>query len=86
VPPTETVSTIGAGDNFNAGFVYGLIRYGVTRSEIECGMTEKQWDQLMACASAFSANCCKSLNNSIDEEFADEKKREFLNWSSGEAV
>ena len=70
VPPTETVSTIGAGDNFNAGFVYGLIRYGITRDDIERGFTEQQWDQIMACAQAFSANCCQTLNNSIDAEFA----------------
>ena len=30
VVATSTVSTIGAGDNFNAGFVYGLIKYGIT--------------------------------------------------------
>ena len=70
VPPTETVSTIGAGDNFNAGFVYGLIRYGITRDDIERGFTEQQWDQIMACAQAFSANCCQTLNNSIDADFA----------------
>ena len=70
VPPTETVSTIGAGDNFNAGFVYGLIKYGIIRDDIERGLTEQQWDQLMACAQAFSANCCQTLNNSIDAEFA----------------
>ena len=74
VPPTETVSTIGAGDNFNAGFVYGLIKYGITRSHIDQGLTEQQWDQLMACAQAFSANCCRSLNNSIDDEFAQQIK------------
>ena len=28
VPSTKTVSTIGAGDNFNAGFIYGLIKGG----------------------------------------------------------
>lgn len=70
VPPTETVSTIGAGDNFNAGFVYGLVKYDITREAIEAGLTEQQWDQLMACAQAFSANCCQSLNNSIDTDFA----------------
>ena len=70
VAPTETVSTVGAGDNFNAGFVYGLIKYGITRNDIEAGLSEEQWDQLMACAQAFSANCCKSLNNSIDADFA----------------
>ena len=70
VAPTETVSTVGAGDNFNAGFVYGLIKYGITRNNIEAGLSEEQWDQLIACAQAFSANCCKSLNNSIDADFA----------------
>lgn len=70
VAPTETVSTVGAGDNFNAGFVYGLIKYGITHNDIEAGLSEEQWDQLMACAQAFSANCCKSLNNSIDADFA----------------
>ncbi len=74
VPPTTTVSTIGAGDNFNAGFVYGLIKYGITRNDIETGLTEQQWDQLMACAQAFSANCCQSLSNSIDADFAQKMK------------
>lgn len=70
VLPTKTVSTVGAGDNFNAGFVYGLVKHGITRSDIETGLTEKQWDQLIACAQAFSANCCQSLNNSIEHDFA----------------
>lgn len=74
VLPTETVSTIGAGDNFNAGFVYGLIKYGVTRSDIEVGLSEEQWDKLIASAQAFSANCCKSLGNSIDAAFAEQLK------------
>ena len=67
---TETVSTVGAGDNFNAGIVYGIIKYGITRRNIDEGLTEEQWDKLIACAQAFSANCCRSLNNSIDEDFA----------------
>ena len=70
VPPTETVSTIGAGDNFNAGIVYGIMKYGITRTDIDTGLSEEQWDQLIACAQAFSANSCRSLNNSIDETFA----------------
>ena len=76
VQPTETVSTIGAGDNFNAGFVYGLIKYGITRSDIEVGLSEQQWDQLLASAQAFSANCCRSLNNSVDEAFAQQLKNQ----------
>ena len=69
VAQTETVSTIGAGDNFNAGFVYGLIKYGITRSMIEQGLSEQQWDQVIACAQQFSANVCQSISNSIDRDF-----------------
>ena len=65
----DTVSTIGAGDNFNAGFAYGLIRYGITREQIEHGLSEQQWDQLIACAQQFSAEVCRSLNNSVSQEF-----------------
>ena len=75
---TETVSTIGAGDNFNAGFVYGLIKYGITREMLEAGLSEQQWDQIVEQAQQFSANVCKSIHNSIDMEFADQKRREFL--------
>ena len=66
---TDTVSTIGAGDNFNAGFVYGLIKYGITREDIEAGLSEEQWDHVIGCALLFSANCCKSISNSIDKDF-----------------
>ena len=75
VEKMETLSTIGAGDNFNAGFVYGLIKYGVTREMIVSGLNEATWDQLIACAQQFSANVCKSIDNSVDQKFADEKKR-----------
>ena len=65
----DTVSTIGAGDNFNAGFAYGLIRYNITREQIEQGLTEQQWDQLISCAQQFSAEVCRSINNSVSLEF-----------------
>ena len=77
VTPTETVSTIGAGDNFNAGFVYGLVKNGITREMLETGLAPEQWDALINEASAFSANVCKSIHNSIDQTFADEKRREL---------
>ena len=65
----DTVSTIGAGDNFNAGFAYGLIRYNITREQIEQGLTEQQWDELISCAQQFSAEVCRSINNSVSLEF-----------------
>ena len=77
VAPMETVSTIGAGDNFNAGFVYGLIKYGITREMIEEGVSEEKWDAIIACAQCFSADVCKSLDNYVTREFGDGKKREL---------
>lgn len=77
VTPMETVSTIGAGDNFNAGFVYGMMKAAITREMLESGLSEEQWDQLIDQAQQFSANVCKSIHNSVDQSFADEKKREL---------
>ena len=77
VEKTKTVSTIGAGDNFNAGFVYGLVKYGITREMLEKGLPETQWDQVIADAQAFSVNVCQSIHNSVDLTFADQKKQEL---------
>ena len=71
---TETVSTIGAGDNFNAGFIYGLLKYDVTRRDIERGLTEEQWDRLIGYAQLFSAECCKSIFNYVSSEFGEKMK------------
>lgn len=76
VEPTETVSTIGAGDNFNAGFVYGLMKYGITRQQIMHGLATEQWDKLIASAQRFSAECCKSINNYISADFGATLKAE----------
>ncbi len=65
----KVVSTIGAGDNFNAGFVYGLFEQGITRSDIDRGLSEQQWDAVINWGLLFSANVCKSLHNYIDPEF-----------------
>ena len=84
---TTTVSTIGAGDNFNAGFVYGLMRYGITREALERGLPARIWDKVIHWAQLFSANCCQSINNSISVDFgiqmAEDAKGEkdtYLEW------
>lgn len=69
VTPVKTVSTVGAGDSFNAGFAYGLIRYGIKRSELRAGLRPETWDALFECAQDFSANVCQSLYNYIDIDY-----------------
>ena len=66
----ETVSTIGAGDNFNAGIVFGLMTEGIKRDDID-SITEAQWDRIIQHGQAFAAEVCQSFNNSISKLFAE---------------
>lgn len=69
VKKLQTVSTIGAGDNFNAGIVFRLLREDISRGDIPL-LTEKEWDKIIQCGLDFSAEVCRSLNNSISKDFA----------------
>ena len=77
VEKTETVSTIGAGDNFNAVFLYGLLLNGITRSQLEVGLSESQWDSIVTPGTTFSAEVCRSLYNYVSPEFGAARKEEL---------
>lgn len=66
----SVVSTIGAGDNFNAGFVYGLLTEGMTKESVD-SMNESLWTPLVEVARKFSANVCQSIYNYVDEDFVE---------------
>ncbi len=70
VTTLKAVSTIGAGDNFNAGVVYGLLKYRVRRADL-AELTEADWDAIIRCGMDFSADVCKSVSNSVSKEFAE---------------
>lgn len=69
VEPVETVSTIGAGDNFNAGVVYGLIKNNIGKDDLST-LSEADWDKVIRCGIDFSAEVCRSVHNSVSKEFA----------------
>ena len=75
VPDTKVVSTIGAGDSFNAGFIFGMLKQGITRSDLERGLTGEQWDSLIGCALSFSADCCKAIFNYVSKKFGEKMKK-----------
>lgn len=77
VPKIDTVSTIGAGDNFNAGLLYGLLKYDIKRDEVLRGLTESQWDELIGYGLRFSAESCKSIYNYVSKDFGALMKEEF---------
>lgn len=78
VSEQNVVSTIGAGDNFNAGFIYGMMKYNVSLDDVNGGMDEKQWDSLVRCGQLFSADCCKDIYNYISVEFGENIKKGVL--------
>ncbi|MCD8282784.1 MAG: carbohydrate kinase, partial [Prevotella sp.] len=66
----EIISTIGAGDSFNAGFIYGLLTGGITRGALYEGLSESRWDGLITTAQRFAADCCADMYNYITPSFA----------------
>ena len=65
------VSTVGAGDSFNAGIIYGLLKYGVTLHELKTGVPESKWDNIVKCAIDFSSFVCTTYDNYISPDFAE---------------
>lgn len=65
----KPVSTVGAGDNFNAGLIYALLRQGITREMISEGLKEAQWDALLASALQFAAESCRDIYNYVSKDF-----------------
>jgi fructokinase len=64
VDAVAPVSTIGAGDNFNAGFAYGLLKNNISLDALTV-LPENQWDQLIGWAKQFAKEVCLSLDNYI---------------------
>lgn len=73
VEAINAVSTIGAGDNFNAGIIYGLLKYNIGYHELNT-LSEEMWDKIVQCGKDFSAEVCKSYSNSISLNFAEKYK------------
>ena len=70
-PVPQVVTTIGAGDNFNAGIVYSLVREDFTRERLSA-LSAADWALLIPTAMRFSAEVCGSLFNYVDPDFLQE--------------
>ncbi len=73
VPPIRPISTIGAGDSFNAGLIYGLVSHGMTRNNLKT-MRREQRSEIIRNAIRFAGHVCMSYDNYISQAFADEIK------------
>ena len=66
VQPIETVSTVGAGDNFNAGYIYAKIQ-GIEDQASRIAMAQR-WSQ----------DVCRQLGNNISDELVATLKNERI--------
>jgi fructokinase len=68
VQTIKPVSTIGAGDNFNAGFIYGLVTSGISTGNL-AEIPSTIIDRVVACGLAFASETCCSADNYITKKF-----------------
>lgn len=70
VEKIDPISTIGAGDSFNAGIAYTLIKEGVKFKDI-ADLSTEQWEGIIKTAVEFATHVCLNYENYISNEFAE---------------
>ena len=66
----KPISTIGAGDNFNAGIIYGLISNNIRLSDLN-HLTVSDWEPIINTGTTLATEVCLSYDNYISKEFAE---------------
>lgn len=74
VKAIKPVSTIGAGDNFNAGMMAALYKNKITVEQLD-KMGEESWSKVVSMGVEFASDVCLSYENYISLEFAEELKK-----------
>ena len=65
----EPQSTIGAGDNFNAGLIFGLLKEDVRLKDL-VDLTPDSWERIIRHGMALAGEVCQSYDNYISTDFA----------------
>lgn len=69
VPQITPLSTVGAGDNFNAGIIYGLLKYKVGYDDLPM-LNKDRWADIIHCGIDFATEVCQIYDNHISPAFA----------------
>ena len=67
------VSTIGAGDNFNAGMITSIYNNNISVGQLG-NLTENDWEKVVSLAVEFATDVCLSYDNYISIELAKKLK------------
>ncbi len=70
----EPVSTIGAGDTFNAALAFGIWKNGYSKEQLSC-LKASAWEDLIGDAITFSREVCLSYENYLPREMADRVRK-----------
>ena len=70
VPIINPISTIGAGDNFNAGIIKAILDYNITKNN-ELVISPQDWVHIAAYGIEFSSEVCMRIDNYVDNGFRD---------------
>ena len=65
----EPQSTIGAGDNFNAGLIFGLLKEDVRLKDL-ADLTPDRWERIIRHGMDLAGEVCQSYDNYISTDFA----------------
>jgi fructokinase len=69
VPVIDVVSSIGAGDNFNAGMIWSIVSGEIGKKDFE-HLHDKTWGSMIQNGIEFASEVCKSLDNYVSYDFA----------------
>lgn len=64
IPAHEIVSTVGAGDSFNAGFLCAMYHHEINKDDLQ-QMDYNQWARLVENGIKYSSQVCRSRDNYI---------------------
>jgi fructokinase len=65
----KPLSTIGAGDNFNAGMITAIYKNNISPGQLK-DLKEEEWSEIISLAVDFATDVCLSYDNYISRAFA----------------
>jgi fructokinase len=69
IPPVKVVSTVGAGDNFNAGMIYSMLE--LNDDNFFAQWNDKRiWNYIITTAISFATHVCTHTENYVSRDFA----------------
>ncbi len=70
VKTIEPISTIGAGDSFNAGIAYSIYKENISYKDLQ-HLDESSWKKIVSTAIDFATHVCLNYDNYISKDFAE---------------